>query len=216
MHHFASQIIDLLLVFLAAWMVLAIIFPIYAYLARLKYPVSESVFGRVVVVSFFIITPVDLAPEYCGRHRPIGDRSCVVPHQGRTTQVASKKRTPPEGEAAARNATGGAELERYLAKQKGAAMRAFLVLLIIAATNITTIAAAAEWRPQFLLGCRSGCTEQGDLSADVCLQICNCAASEMEANFGNEPLGSIGVPSAEQLSRADQIKLLCVRRVLGR
>ena len=56
MHHFASQIIDLLLVFLAAWMVLAIIFPIYAYLARLKYPVSESVFGRVVVVSFFIIT----------------------------------------------------------------------------------------------------------------------------------------------------------------
>jgi hypothetical protein len=41
---------------LAAWMVLAIIFAIYAYFARLKYPVSESVFGRVVVVSFFIIT----------------------------------------------------------------------------------------------------------------------------------------------------------------
>jgi hypothetical protein len=56
MHHFASQIIDLLLVLLAAWMVLAIIFAIYAYFARLKYPVSESVFGRVVVVSFFIIT----------------------------------------------------------------------------------------------------------------------------------------------------------------
>ena len=76
-------------------------------------------------------------------------------------------------------------------------MRAFLVLLTIAATSIATIAAAAEWRPQFLLGCRSGCTQQAGLSADVCLQICNCAASEMEANFGNEPLGSIGVPSAE-------------------
>ena len=37
-------------------MVLAIIFVIYAYFARLKYPVSELVFGRVVVVSFFIIT----------------------------------------------------------------------------------------------------------------------------------------------------------------
>ena len=56
MHHFASQIIDLLLVLLAAWTVLAIIFAIYAYFARLKYPVSESVFGRVVVVSFFVIT----------------------------------------------------------------------------------------------------------------------------------------------------------------
>ena len=56
MHHFAGQIVDLLLVLLAAWMVLAIIFAIYAYFARLKYPVSESVFGRVVVVSFFIIT----------------------------------------------------------------------------------------------------------------------------------------------------------------
>ena len=56
MYHFASQTIDLLLVLLAAWMVLAIIFAIYAYFVRLKYPVSESVFGRVVVVSFFIIT----------------------------------------------------------------------------------------------------------------------------------------------------------------
>ena len=55
MHHFANQIIDLLFVLLAAWMVLAMIFAIYAYFARLKYPVSESVFGR-VVVSFFIIT----------------------------------------------------------------------------------------------------------------------------------------------------------------
>jgi hypothetical protein len=56
MLHFASQLVDLLLVLLAAWMVLAIIFAIYAYFARLKYPVSESVFGRVVVASFFIIT----------------------------------------------------------------------------------------------------------------------------------------------------------------
>ena len=56
MHHYASQLVDLLLVLVAAWMVLAINFAIYAYFARLKYPVSESVFGRVVVVSFFIIT----------------------------------------------------------------------------------------------------------------------------------------------------------------
>ena len=56
MYHFASQTIDLLLVLLAAWTVLAIIFAIYAYFARLKYPVSESVFGRVVVISFFVIT----------------------------------------------------------------------------------------------------------------------------------------------------------------
>jgi hypothetical protein len=56
MHHYASQLIDLLLVLVAAWMVLAVIFVIYANFARLKYPVSESVFGRVVVFSFFIIT----------------------------------------------------------------------------------------------------------------------------------------------------------------
>jgi uncharacterized membrane protein YozB (DUF420 family) len=56
MHHFFSQFIDLLLVLVAAWMVLAIVFVIYAYFARLKYPVSESVFGRVIVISFFIIT----------------------------------------------------------------------------------------------------------------------------------------------------------------
>jgi hypothetical protein len=36
--------------------VLAVIFVIYAYFARLKHPVSESVFGRVLVISFFIIT----------------------------------------------------------------------------------------------------------------------------------------------------------------
>ena len=56
MYHFASQLIDLLLVLLAAWIPLAIIFAIYAYFARLKYPVSESVFGRMIVASFFIIT----------------------------------------------------------------------------------------------------------------------------------------------------------------
>ena len=56
MYYFFTQLIDLLLVLLAAWIPLAIIFAIYAYFARLKYPVSESVFGRVVVISFFIIT----------------------------------------------------------------------------------------------------------------------------------------------------------------
>ena len=56
MHHYASQLIDLLLVLVAAWMVLAVVFVVYAYFARLKYPVSESVFGPVVVISFFIIT----------------------------------------------------------------------------------------------------------------------------------------------------------------
>jgi hypothetical protein len=56
MQHFISELIDLLLVLVAVWMVPAVIFVIYAYFARLKYPVSESVFGRVVVISFFIIT----------------------------------------------------------------------------------------------------------------------------------------------------------------
>ena len=56
MLHFASQLIDLLLVLLAAWIALAMIFGIYAYFARLRYPLSESVFGRMIVASFFIIT----------------------------------------------------------------------------------------------------------------------------------------------------------------
>ncbi|RZN30227.1 hypothetical protein [Bradyrhizobium sp. Leo121] len=56
MHHYLGELIDVLLVLVAAWMVLAVTFVIYAYFARLKYPVSESVFGRVVVISFFIIT----------------------------------------------------------------------------------------------------------------------------------------------------------------
>ena len=55
MLHYVSELIDLLLVLLAAWMVLAVTFVIYAYFARLKYPVN-SIFGRVVIVSFFIIT----------------------------------------------------------------------------------------------------------------------------------------------------------------
>lgn len=56
MHHYASQLVDLLLVLVAAWMVPATIFIIYAYFARLKNPVSESVFGRVLIISLFIIT----------------------------------------------------------------------------------------------------------------------------------------------------------------
>jgi uncharacterized membrane protein YjjB (DUF3815 family) len=66
MHHYASQLIDLLLVLVAAWMVLAIIFVVYAYFARLKYPISESVLGRVVVISFFIITASIWLPIIAG------------------------------------------------------------------------------------------------------------------------------------------------------
>ena len=55
MHHYFSQLVDLLLVLVAAWMMLAIIFVIYAYFAGLKYPVSESVFGRWLIILFFII-----------------------------------------------------------------------------------------------------------------------------------------------------------------
>ena len=56
MYQYANQLVDLLLVLIAAWMVPAVIFVIYAYFARLKYPVSESVVGRLVVISFFVIT----------------------------------------------------------------------------------------------------------------------------------------------------------------
>ena len=86
MQHFISELIDLLLVLVAAWMVLAIIFVIYAYFARLKYPVSESVFGRVVVISFFIITTSIWLPDYFGRASPIADRSFVVALQDKTTR----------------------------------------------------------------------------------------------------------------------------------
>ena len=56
MYYFFTQLIDLLLVLLAAWIALAMIFGIYAYFARLRYPLTESVFGRMIVASFFIIT----------------------------------------------------------------------------------------------------------------------------------------------------------------
>jgi hypothetical protein len=56
MHRYLSELIDLLLVLGAGWMVLAVIFAVYAYFAGLKHPVSGSVFGRVVVVVFFFIT----------------------------------------------------------------------------------------------------------------------------------------------------------------
>ena len=56
MYHYASQLIDLLLVLVAAWMVAAIIFAIHAYFAGLRHPVSESALGRVIVISFVIIT----------------------------------------------------------------------------------------------------------------------------------------------------------------
>jgi hypothetical protein len=65
MHHYASQLIDLLLVLVAAWMVAAIIFAIYAYFAGLKY-LGESAFGRVVVISFFIITTSIWLPIIAG------------------------------------------------------------------------------------------------------------------------------------------------------
>ena len=41
---------------LAAWMVPATIFIIYAYFVRLKNPITESVFGRGIIISLFIIT----------------------------------------------------------------------------------------------------------------------------------------------------------------
>jgi hypothetical protein len=66
MHHYASQLVDLLLVLVAAWMVAAIIFAIYAYFAGLKYPVGQSAFGRVVVISFFIITTSIWLPIIAG------------------------------------------------------------------------------------------------------------------------------------------------------
>ena len=56
MHNYASQLIDLLLVLVAAWMVPAGMFFNYAYFAGLKYPVGESVVGRLLVISFFLIT----------------------------------------------------------------------------------------------------------------------------------------------------------------
>jgi hypothetical protein len=95
-------------------------------------------------------------------------------------------------------------------------MSTFLSALTIAAINFTTIATAAEWRLQFLSACRNGCGQQGSFSTDSCLQICNCMTSELEAKFSAETLGSIDRPSAEQLHQTNEIRMLCIRRVLGR
>ena len=66
MHYYFSALLDLLLVLVAAWAVLAVAFVIYAYFMHLKSPVSESVFGRVVVISFFIITTSIWLPIIAG------------------------------------------------------------------------------------------------------------------------------------------------------
>ena len=95
-------------------------------------------------------------------------------------------------------------------------MSAFLPALTIAAINFVTIATAAEWRPEFLSACRNGCEQRGRFSTDECSQICICMASELEAKFSTETLGSIDPPSAEQLHQTNEIRTLCIRRVLGR
>ena len=66
MQHYVSELIDLLLALVAAWMLLAVTFVIYAYFARLQYPVSQSVFGRVLVICFFIITTSIWLPIVAG------------------------------------------------------------------------------------------------------------------------------------------------------
>jgi hypothetical protein len=66
MHQFASHLIDLLLVLVAAWLAAAIIFAVYSYFAGLKYPLSESAFGRALVASFFIITTSIWLPIIAG------------------------------------------------------------------------------------------------------------------------------------------------------
>jgi hypothetical protein len=66
MHIYTSQLIDLLLVLVTAWTALAIIFALYAYFVGLRYPISESVFGRIVVVSFFMLTAPIWLPIVAG------------------------------------------------------------------------------------------------------------------------------------------------------
>jgi hypothetical protein len=66
MHIYTSQLIDLLLVLVTAWTALAIIFALYAYFVGLRYPISESVFGRIVVVSFFMLTASIWLPIVAG------------------------------------------------------------------------------------------------------------------------------------------------------
>ena len=70
MYRYAGELIDLLLVLVAAWMVATIIFVVYAYFAGLKSAVTESVFGRVVVISFFIITTSIWLPIIVGALAP--------------------------------------------------------------------------------------------------------------------------------------------------
>ena len=74
MQHYVSELIDLLLVLVAAWTVLAVIFVIYAYFARLKYPVSESVFGRVVVGPAAVQATGDVLGGAHGRPRAGSNR----------------------------------------------------------------------------------------------------------------------------------------------
>ena len=66
MNQYANQLVDLLLVLVAAWLVLAVLFAIYAYFARLQYPLSQSRFGRVLVICFFIITTSIWLPIVAG------------------------------------------------------------------------------------------------------------------------------------------------------
>ena len=66
MHSYTNQLIDLLLVLVTAWTALAIIFALYAYFVGLRYPISESVFGRIVVVSFFMLTASIWLPIVAG------------------------------------------------------------------------------------------------------------------------------------------------------
>ena len=81
MLHYISELIDLLLMLVAAWLVLAIIFVIYAYFARL---VPDQRIGLWTCGRHFLLhhNHVDLAPDYCGRASPIADRSFVVSLQG--------------------------------------------------------------------------------------------------------------------------------------
>jgi hypothetical protein len=66
MHIYTSQLIDLLLVLVTAWTALAIIFALYAYFVGRRHPISESVFGRILVVSFFMLTASIWLPIVAG------------------------------------------------------------------------------------------------------------------------------------------------------
>ena len=66
MQHYASELIDLLLLLVGAWLVLAIIFYIYAHFAGLKDRVSQSAFGRLLIICFFIVTMAIWLPIVVG------------------------------------------------------------------------------------------------------------------------------------------------------